>query len=361
MAEVVHDDVVEHILIGLDVEDLISCMRVCKSWHSLITSPRFVTRHLNHSYNKDRYNNELVHRRIVFITHPGFGSHHLVGSCNGLVCISSLQDRKVFVGNPLTREDDYTIVAVANKGENRSCVQVLSLKSNVWRAIGEVKYVFISWVGFLYNGALHWIVEDQNRKLLILSYDLSKEEFIEIPKPDDARYECTYTSRLGIVKECLCIFRGYGYSSNDVWLMKNYNVKESWELLPQRDRDHDKKYDSVHFFNSGLPKDVDASWFCSAMEHKYWLHMDPHYYYIHAPIFVKSLVSPYVNGRRQRSAMIGELDSPGLRSLLPWNDTDAPIFVRSLVSLHVNMERPKQASNNKRIAKVGSIYIMYRL
>ncbi|XP_035841818.1 uncharacterized protein LOC118488397 [Helianthus annuus] len=134
--------------------------------------------------------------------------------------------------------------------------------------------------------------------------------------------------------------------------MKNYNVKESWELLPQRDRDHDKKYDSVHFFNSGLPKDVDASWFCSAMEHKYWLHMDPHYYYIHAPIFVKSLVSPYVNGRRQRSAMIGELDSPGLRSLLPWNDTDAPIFVRSLVSLHVNMERPKQASNNKRIAKV---------
>ncbi|KAM0024961.1 putative F-box domain, galactose oxidase/kelch, beta-propeller, F-box associated interaction [Helianthus debilis subsp. tardiflorus] len=385
MAEIVHDDIVEHILIGLDVEDLISCMRVCKSWHSLITSPRFVTRHLNHSYNKDRYNNELVHRRIVFITHPGFDRHHLVGSCNGLVCISSLKDRKVFVGNPLTREvrqlrslppccppcwgfgydsskDDYTVVAVANKGENRSCVQVLSLKSNVWRAIGEVKYVFISWVGFLYNGALHWIVEDQNRKLLILSYDLSKEEFKEIPKPDDARYECTYTSRLGIVKECLCIFHGYGYSSNDVWLMKNYNVKQSWELLP-RDRDHDKKYDNVHFFNLGLPKDVDASWFC-AMQHIYWLHMDLHYYYLHAPIFVKSLVSPYVNGRPkrgQRSAMIGELDSPGLRSLLSWNDTDAPIFVRRLVSLHVNIERPKQASNNKRIAKVGSIYIMYRL
>ncbi|KAJ0617099.1 hypothetical protein HanIR_Chr02g0097761 [Helianthus annuus] len=123
--------------------------------------------------------------------------------------------------------------------------------------------------------------------------------------------------------------------------MKNYNVKESWELLP-RDRDHDKKYDSVHFFNSGLPKDVDASWFCSAMEHKYWLHMDLHYYYIDAPIFVKSLVSllPW-----------NDTDSHGLRSLLPWNDTDAPIFVRSLVSLHVNTERPKQASNNKRIAK----------
>ncbi|KAJ0617100.1 putative F-box domain-containing protein [Helianthus annuus] len=104
MAEVVHEDIVEHILIGLDVEDLISCMRVCKSWYSLITSPRFVTLHLSHSYNKDPYNNELVHRRIFFITHLGFGSHHLVGSSNGLVCIFSLQDRKVFVRNPLTRE-----------------------------------------------------------------------------------------------------------------------------------------------------------------------------------------------------------------------------------------------------------------
>ncbi|KAJ0617095.1 putative F-box associated interaction domain-containing protein [Helianthus annuus] len=287
-------------------------------WHSLITSPGFVTPHLNHCYNKDRYNNEFVHRRIVLITHPGFDSHHLVGSCNGLVCISSLQDRKVFVGNPLTREvrqlrslppyypvcwgfgydsskDDYKVVAVANKGENRSCVQA---------------------VGCLYNGALHWIVQDQNQKLLILSYDLSKEEFKEIPKPYDARYEGPYTSCLGTIKECLCIFRHQQY---DVWMMKNYNVKESWELLP-RDHDHEKEYDSVHVFNLGLPKDVDASWLCGAMEHDYWVHMDLHRCYIEAPIYVQSLASPHVNGRPKQASnnkWIAKLINQW-KSLLSW-------------------------------------------
>ncbi|MFS7916363.1 putative F-box domain-containing protein [Helianthus anomalus] len=33
-AEVVHDDIVEQILIRLDVKNLIRCRRVCKSWNS---------------------------------------------------------------------------------------------------------------------------------------------------------------------------------------------------------------------------------------------------------------------------------------------------------------------------------------
>ncbi|KAM0024953.1 putative F-box domain-containing protein [Helianthus debilis subsp. tardiflorus] len=162
MAELAHDDLVEQILIRLDVKDLIRFKTVCKSWHSLITSPRFVTRHLNRSYNE--YNNIFGYtsQRIVLAATYGHG-HRLVGSSNGLVCIISISEFScnVLVCNPSTREvrqlrpyshlisspllcwgfgydssrDDYTVFVGARKGENQTCFQVLSLKSNVWRVL----------------------------------------------------------------------------------------------------------------------------------------------------------------------------------------------------------------------------------
>ncbi|KAF5820076.1 putative F-box domain, galactose oxidase/kelch, beta-propeller, F-box associated interaction [Helianthus annuus] len=173
--KLVHAYVVEQILVRSDVKDLIRFKRVCKSWHSLITSPRFVNQHLNLSRNKDRCNNELVHRRIT--------CDHLVGSSNGLVCMTPENYSKVIVVNPLTKEarqlsslpsrlqacwgfgydafsDDYKVIAGAKKGYYKTCLQVLSLKSNVWRSIGEVKYRFYTKIGILCNGALHWLAVD---------------------------------------------------------------------------------------------------------------------------------------------------------------------------------------------------------
>ncbi|KAJ0941603.1 putative F-box domain-containing protein [Helianthus annuus] len=306
MADHAHEDVVEGILIRLDVKDLIRCKSVCKSWHSLITSPRFISSHLNRSYNKDRHDNKFGHRRICLVNEFSSG-YFLVGSCNGLVCIICVGSCKLLVANPLTREvrelqlpsligsplcwgfgydlskDDYIVVVGAEVGKFQTCFKVLSLKSNVWRVIGDVKYKFITKIGMLCNGALHWIVEDQNRKILILSYDLSEEEFKEIPQPeDDASYKVTLRSYLGIVKGCLCTFHRSRFDSSvvDVWLMKKYNVKHSWELLPL---DHKMKNDIVQFFR--LPADerfsynVKHSWFSRTLKH----------------IYVQSLVSPHVN------------------------------------------------------------------
>ncbi|KAM0024957.1 putative F-box domain, kelch-type beta propeller, F-box associated interaction [Helianthus debilis subsp. tardiflorus] len=337
----VRADVVWQILVRSDVKDLIRFKRVCKSWHSLITSPRFVNRHLNLSCNKDRCNNKLVHRRITcdhLVTCDQLV--HLVGSSNGLVCMTLENYSKVVVVNPLTKEarqlsslpsrlqacwgfgydtfsDDYKVIAGAKKGYKQTCLQVLSLKSNVWRSIGEVKYRFYTKIGILCNGALHWLVVGQNFKTFILSYDLSKEEFEEILLPDDPTCICcSCKCYLGIVKECLCIFirddhgsSYYGYPYHDAWLMKKYNVKESWEMLPHW-RDQETKRDIVHILRWVLTKKDDESWFFLASEHHYREYMD-------APIFVPSLVSPYLN------------------------------------------VRPKQASNNKRIAKVGFIFIYY--
>ncbi|XP_076948033.1 F-box/kelch-repeat protein At3g23880-like [Bidens hawaiensis] len=309
MSEVVDDDVLEEILIRLDVKDLKRYKCVCKSWLSLITSPRFVSRHLNLSYDKDRHNNELGHRRITVFHHPGLVDRYvLVGSSNGLVCIFYDVNLKLIVGNPLTREvrqltyptigvplcwgfgydsstDDYKVIVGVRKGVLQIRFRILSLKSNVWRDVGEEKYnSFMGRVGILYNGALHWLVEDQNKKMLIISYDLCKEEFKEIPQPDyDARYKCTWVRHVGIMKECLCIVG----SSRYTWLMKKYNVKESWE--PVEIPYDDKKYDILHLLRFGSPKN-DALGFYSALKYHYVM-------YTAAPLFVESLVSPHNNVR----------------------------------------------------------------
>ncbi|KAJ0617180.1 putative F-box domain, galactose oxidase/kelch, beta-propeller, F-box associated interaction [Helianthus annuus] len=297
------------ILLRSEVKDLIRFKSVCKSWHSLITSPRFVNRHLNHSYNKDCCNNKLNNRRICLAYEECFYS--LVGSCNGLVCIFSYLTWTILVGNPMTREvrrlnlpsfllfrslcwgfghdlseDDYTVVVADKKGENQTCFYLLSLKSNVWRVIGEVKYRLLTKAGILCNGALHWLVGDnENTKKLIICYDLSKEEFKEIPLlPDDARYESSSHSYLGVMEECLCVFWQPLSSCVVVWPMKKYNVKQSWELLR---RNSNMNYESIHYLRR--PKNhmlndsffhLDESLFCST--------------FFDAPIFVQSLVSPHV-------------------------------------------------------------------
>ncbi|KAK9072508.1 hypothetical protein SSX86_008942 [Deinandra increscens subsp. villosa] len=273
---VVHDDIVEQILIELDVKDLIRYKSVYSSFHSYYNSP-------------------------------------VVGSSNGLVCIFNSKTDELLVGNPLTREvrhlelptwigaricwgfgydssrDDYKVLLVSAKLEDETyVVQVLSLKSNEWSCVGGLKYTFSNVHGVLCNGALHWIVRDKNKKrLVIISYDLSKGEFKEIPHPDKAGYVLCSSSCLGIVKECLCICLVSAY----LWVMKNYNVKESWKRVRL---DHEMRYDIVHYLRS--PREVDFVYL-----NKSWDRIGRHLgsfkemSYPRAPVFVQSLVSPHVN------------------------------------------------------------------
>ncbi|GJV45230.1 gypsy type transposase [Tanacetum coccineum] len=139
--------------------------------------------------------------------HFNVHSCHLIGSSNGLICISPFY--KVIVSNPMTREvkylrnpeipyiislcwgfgydsstGDYKVILGFRRGDNLTCFQVLSLKSDVWKVVGDVKYTCISRVGTLCNGALHWFMYDRNEKKVIPSFNLSKEKFKEIPQPD---------------------------------------------------------------------------------------------------------------------------------------------------------------------------------
>ncbi|XP_071687397.1 probable F-box protein At3g25550 [Rutidosis leptorrhynchoides] len=90
------NDVLEEILARLDVKDVVRCKSVCKSWYDLISSTYFVKSHLKHSYIKKHEHGYL---RVAFR-----GGFSLVGSCDGLVCISSNDDDQLLLTNPSTRE-----------------------------------------------------------------------------------------------------------------------------------------------------------------------------------------------------------------------------------------------------------------
>ncbi|XP_035835069.1 F-box/kelch-repeat protein At3g23880-like isoform X2 [Helianthus annuus] len=315
-------DVVERILPLLDVKDIIRCKSVCKSWRSVILSLRFVKAHLNNAYTNDRNNHELGHRRVCLRGIRGEDSWflldyiHIVGSCNGLLCVSPIGVKFVVI-NPSTREhkklptppfqphvhklamtrevacwgfgydsssDDYKVIAGFMKkfDSKRTSFLVLTLKSNTWKVIGQVKYsIYEGRSGVFYGGALHWFMTHKNLKKVIISLDLSTEEFKEIPMPDV--YMLYFDSyRLGVIEECLCIYSIRSPLSTKKWVMKN----NKWELYI--DNHCQTKYDVAHYF----PIRKES-------------HMTSRYYvddgtpvpingdYIRASIFVKSLVSPH--------------------------------------------------------------------
>ncbi|GJT57992.1 F-box protein CPR1-like protein [Tanacetum coccineum] len=309
----------EQILKRLDVKDLIRCKSVCKSWHSLISTSDFIKTHLNHSY----INNEFRHRRIVVSRYgepnKQYDSCFIVGSSNGLVCIKT-SIANVLVANPSSREvkklqtpwfprwssslcwgfgynlckDDYKVIlGVSNSGDDRTCFQMLELISNVWKDIGQVEYTFISNVGALYNGTLYWFMNDRkNNKNVILSFDLSKEEFKEVSQPDDDVYngcmDDNISLSLGVVKEGLCIYESRLSPSSKKWVTENNSM---WKLMKRDDNDDEmEERDVVHYLRP-MRDYVPQKSFLSHID----VCSSKSGAYIGSPIFVQSLVSPHVN------------------------------------------------------------------
>ncbi|GJR88483.1 putative F-box domain-containing protein [Tanacetum coccineum] len=336
-------DVVEDILSRLLVKDLLLCKSVCKSWYSMISSPSFVETHRNFMCDKEDINT----RRIAMFPRewgyessrpPKWGSYHLWdigGSSHGLVCMYTEDVNRIIVTNPLTGEfrelanppdlpgprhpywrcmgfgydsstDDYKVVRAICDGDI-TLVHMLSLKSNIWKLFGQIKYRPCFKPGILLNGALHWFWFDANdtndEKILIVSFDLAKEEFREIPQPDDSRYVYNDNYSLGLIEGSLCIFidedRYDVINCCKIWVMKNYNGNPSWEVLPIKNY-CEMKDQSIHYMlkdTNQYRKTLPPTYYCDDN-----IRLSRSEEYISSPIFVQTLVSPYVinnnnNGR----------------------------------------------------------------
>ncbi|XP_042509364.1 F-box protein CPR1-like [Macadamia integrifolia] len=198
----------------------------------------------------------------------------VLGSCHGLLCISnSVVD--MFLWNPSIRThhrlpnapielvrsdfpslvahglgydpttDDYKLIRIVQfvDDDQYSCdsdssysdpcesdVKVFSLSTNSWRRIRDMPYrIYYGGFGVFANYALHWVAgRDLEPDNFIISFDLQDEEFREVPLPDFLdNYSYMYVGVLGGQLCFLCRIS----SRFEVWVMKDYGVRDSWVKL----------------------------------------------------------------------------------------------------------------------------------
>nr|GFA97310.1 hypothetical protein [Tanacetum cinerariifolium] len=347
----------EEILLRLEVNDLIRCKSVCKSWNSLISSPRFVKSQLK------RHSNEIGDTRIIVSDgsssrcncfYLGLRECQLVGSSNGLVCISCYATNFLVV-YPSTREvkelishpdDSYRVlVYVSGFGYDSSIDDfkvvighrcnpndhlrffVLELKTNIWRPLKpniwrwfvvESDYEYLEGNGILCNGELHWLHRDI-RNYVIVSFDLSKEVFKikTLPNLDDKW-------NLGTVKDRLCVFCFPNTDSKkkdkiEIWVMRNDQVSWERKLLPHGYDTNKTTMDYIPHRNilSGyvhiwlLEEGSGAPVLVRSIDHPHVEHICPSHEHIRLStysecnynydkhVFVKSLVSPHGMGNEK--------------------------------------------------------------
>ncbi|XP_021800281.1 F-box protein At3g07870-like [Prunus avium] len=280
------NNILAEIFQKIPIKTLVQSRFVCKFWHRLLSDPQF--------------NEQLFWRTTCLLLRPSrFKVHlvtlkndssspydvalklsedpivrrtdrlHIVGSCNGLLCLYKLHSWKppcgrLYISNPITGESlslptppdeciisypcgfgfspmsgAYKLVRLRPQNKSRDepqCweVLVLTIGSGTWRSIGNFTYC-LDYVlyGVCVSGFLHWI--DWSRAV-ICAFDLEREVFHELPLPPSWDLEGKKNiSRLdfSVLQGCLSVTVTVTVGSEkkmSSWVMKEHGVKESWSL-----------------------------------------------------------------------------------------------------------------------------------
>lgn len=282
-------DVLLDILSRLPISSLIQFRYVCRSWRLLAQDPQVLDLHNSTEDDKDDNFRCLIfhcdypiRNQLYFVDFSAFrqdkesvkkiftpfsstmAEYEVVGSCNGLLCLcDSLYNDKLYLYNPFTR--DYlelpkskefsnpdvvcgvgfqsqtkqfkVIKIVYSRGFGRiqrrfrhSEVQIFTLGTSNWRSIGKICHHLAQGQSqTLVNGRLHWVSLPRRHHSgrTIVSFNLETEQFMDIPKPDfGSLSRCNY--HLVILNGCLSSAVYCSYGKMEIWVMKEYGVKESW-------------------------------------------------------------------------------------------------------------------------------------
>lgn len=289
--ELLPQDIIHDILSRLPITSLVRFKCVCRSWRALAQDPHLVNAYLscaakkdpclilhsdfpirNHLYFVDLAAREEDDKKVKRIQAPFsvmMPEFDVVGSCNGLVCLSdSLYHDALYVYNPFTskhtelpkpmnypeqevvigfgfhpKAKEYKIIRIVyyrnchgSKPRSRRIIypqselQILTLGSPVWRKLGKISYQLVRRSSeALVNGRLHWVSRPCRYKPArrLISFDLADEQFREVPKPDcGGLNRCNF--HLVVLRDCLSAAVYCNYGRLEIWVMKEYNVKESW-------------------------------------------------------------------------------------------------------------------------------------
>ncbi|KAJ7981236.1 F-box protein [Quillaja saponaria] len=285
-------DIYLDILSRLPITSLVQIKGVCKAWRALAEDTRlpsmFHTRAkrrnpslilhcdtpiINKLYyvgtgeEPDLYGNKVseIDARIKSVM-PEF---EVVGSCNGLLCISdTLFFDPIRICNPFTGDYielpktnhqpgqevavgfgyhpdtmKYKMVRMAYYHKTHANlqvrgwsehwdVQILTIGTNAWRSLGECPWKLDPRPSeALLNAALHWVtfryLYPPGPGLRIISFDLAEEKFKMIAGPSCGSLQtCNFhlVGLSGCLSAAVCLDGG----GSDIWVMKVYKVSNSW-------------------------------------------------------------------------------------------------------------------------------------
>ncbi|KAL6290487.1 hypothetical protein ACE6H2_007997 [Prunus campanulata] len=295
------EEILVQILCRLPAKPLIRFSSVSKRWHSLILSdPQFAQSHFKLASDRKTLTQRLListenQLRSLDAKMPSFAynsswlkdltffpNSNLLGSCNGLIFVDVVDDEthNLFLWNPSTRfvrelpNPDFVFVAEIENAEyefghtglgyvsstddykifidacvysepSQTCMEMFSSRLNSWKRIHHPPSCFRSptttSLGPLTNEALHWLYPNVcEEEPTILTFDLAKEEFREVPCPSfngDGDSNDVKDMGVQVVSgggECLCFSftrRRGGVELIEFWVMREYGVRESWNVL----------------------------------------------------------------------------------------------------------------------------------
>ncbi|XP_004247554.1 F-box/kelch-repeat protein At3g23880-like [Solanum lycopersicum] len=278
-------ELVTEILSRLPVKFLLKFKCASKSWLALISSPEFAKTHLRLNANNNEYtrrhnkvmmferivpsfrdcsvsslyNNSCIEAKDLYYHRQVPDCAYTVGSVNGLICLVS-PEKELILWNPSIRKykklptpkikttlgyclysfgydefrDDYKVVVLWNDNLSPQIeVQKYSLKRDSWRWVDDCpSMVPLTQSGNFVNGKIYWITSIHPNTRSIISIDLADGKWGEMELPcywKGGRGLLLSFGVLAVLGSDLLIWCGFVETDMvDVWLRKEYGVKESW-------------------------------------------------------------------------------------------------------------------------------------
>ncbi|KAK1391288.1 F-box domain-containing protein [Heracleum sosnowskyi] len=274
---------IEEILYRVPVKHLLRFRCVSKGWCSRIDSSDFAKKQFKTSLERNsgvgilingegRMNlDSLKSLELDSSFKYLFSDSQFVGASNGLMCVFQFDPEDLYAHefsyflNPITRKciiipsvppelpkynamffcgfgydevnNDFKMLMIAQPKDqfdgDRFFVILYSLKTNVWTRIQNVPgnisfgrsnpYSGTMFGGVFASGSLHWTATTEDQKDVIVAFDLTLEQFKQVPFPP-TRYQFRLLGNLG---QCLSI-EDYSESLVDVWVMKYCGVERTW-------------------------------------------------------------------------------------------------------------------------------------
>ncbi|THF98947.1 hypothetical protein TEA_009119 [Camellia sinensis var. sinensis] len=253
--------IILEILSRLPIKSLFRCQLVCKEWFSSISDPHFA-KHLSRSpisllikpiFRESRklrlFDLQILHKthpreahlkltteinihmRYITLPYATYDGHYRVPTVTAFGFILRTNQYKVirfFIErvvesiNPITELKTY---------RDDPKAMIYTIGDGLWRNLGSVPYYLKnrSFNSFV-NGALHWLNFTCDSPDFIRCFDFDSEEFRVVPEPPEfgLRKEFSDHILVGVLRGSLSICDFSSPLRMDIWLMKDYGIKESW-------------------------------------------------------------------------------------------------------------------------------------